>query len=206
MKKILMVVCLTFFLLICSLQPAWAAGTSAKPNLAPYNYLVLNSGPIQVYMDNWGAGYIYDSRRNSWLDIIKPSYGNIQPSYTKVSSTLALIYGHGIAAVYDTQVGDWVVNREVMQQGQYFASFSRSATRRHAAQANDNLALAAGTNWICVYDYGLKRWINYRGPADDSTSELNQNLQLGSNTAKVRVLNGPYAIYLLGRGSWSEQR
>ena len=206
MKKTLLILCLSCFLLACSLQPALAAISSAKPNLVPFDYLMIRKGPIQVYMDNWGAGYVYDSKRNIWLDIIKPAYGNIQPSYTKVSSTMALVYGNGVAAVYDTQVGNWVVNSEVMKTGQYFAGFSRTATRKHAAQLNDGLALAAGTNWICAYDYGLKKWINFQGPADDSTGLLNQNLQLGIGQAKVKVLNGPYVTYTAGKGSWAEQR
>lgn len=206
MKKPALIFCLSVLLLFCSLQPVLAAGTSVKPNLGPYNYLVLNAFTIQVYMDNWGQGYVYDGWRKTWIGIPKPTYGNIQPAYTKATSTMALLYGHGIVAVYDTQVGDWVLNYDVMKQGQYFASFSRTATRLHAAQLNPNLALAAGTNWICAYDYGLKKWFNYRGPADDSTAQLDQNLQLGNNFAKVRVLNGPYAVYNYGRGSWIEQR
>lgn len=206
MKKTLLTLCLSCILMACSLQPALAAISSTKPNLVPFDYLVMKKGPIQVYMDKWGAGYVFDSKRNIWLDIIKPVYGNIQPAYTKVSGTMALIYGNGVAAVYDTQVGNWVINNEVMKNSEYLASFSRSADRTHAAQLNDGLALAAGTNWICAYDYSLKKWVNYKGTADDSASQLNQNMQLGAGTAKVKVLNGPFVSYAAGKATWTEQR
>ena len=206
MKKVLLTLCLSCLLAVCSLQPALAAISTTTPTLVPFDYLVMKKGPIQVYMDKWGAGYVFDSKRNIWLDIIKPVYGNIQPAFTKVSGTMALIYGNGVAAVYDTQVGNWVVNSEVMKTGEYLASFSRSTDRAHAAQLNDGMALVVGTNWICAYDYSLKKWVNYKGQADGSAPQLNQNMQLGADTAKVKVQNGPFVSYAAGKGAWTEQR
>ena len=134
----------------------------------------------------------------------------IHPSFCKTSDTMALMYAFGGLLVYDSSLYTaqnpneaWRLNYEVSQRGEAFASISRSAVVSYIAQVNDALALAAGTNWICVYDPGLHKWVNYKAPVDDSTSELSRNLVLGGNGVRVRVLNGPLCSYSSGSGSWN---
>lgn len=173
-------------------------------------------------MDEWGRGYVQDQNNDAWVRI--PDYSGrrshhatpqditiqIHPSFCKTSDTMALMYAFGGLLVYDSSLYTaqnpnqaWRLNYEVSQRGQAFASISRSAVASYIAQANDALALAAGTNWISVYDLSLHKWVNYKAPVDDSTSELSRNLVLGGNGARVRVLNGPFCTYSLGRGSWN---
>lgn len=93
------------------------------------------------------------------------------------------------------------LNYEVSQRGQAFASISRTRVIHHIAQVNDVLALAAGTNWICIYDPGLHKWVNHQYPVDDSTAQLDSNLVLRGSNAQVKILNGPFCNYTAGTGS-----
>jgi len=191
-------------------------------DLNSYAYRRITDKRVELYMDEWGRGYVHDRNNEAWVRI--PDYSGrrphhatpqnitiqIHPSFCKTSDTMALIYAFGGLLVYDSSLYTaqnpneaWRLNYEVSQRGQVFASISRSAVVSYIAQANDMLALAAGINWICVYDLNLHRWVNYRAAVDDSTSELNRNLVLRGNGAGVRVLNGPFCSYSLGSGSWN---
>ncbi len=176
-------------------------------------------------MDQWGRGYVHDLNNQAWVKI--PDYSGrqshhvlnqdmpitIHPSFCKTSNTMALMYAFGGLMVYDSGMYSaqnpnqaWRLNYEVSQRGQAFASISRSRVINHIAQVNDILALAAGTNWICVYDLSAHKWINRADPVDDSSAELDNNLVLSGNLAKVRVLNGPVCNYTAGTGSWRCER
>lgn len=98
----------------------------------------------------------------------------------------------------------WGISRAWLPQA--FASITRSRVINHIAQVNDALALAAGTNWISVYDFSLHKWINQQNAIDDSSAELDSNLVLAANGARVRVLNGPFCNYTAGSGSWRCER
>lgn len=196
---------------------------SATPgDLSSYTYRRIVDKRVKLYMDEWGRGYVQDQNNDAWVRI--PDYSGrqshhaapqdiriqIHPSFCKTSDTMALMYAFGGLLVYDSTLYTaqdpnqaWRLNYEVSQRGQAFASISRSAVVSYIAQANDLLALAAGTNWLCVYDLGLHKWVNYKAPVDDSTYELSRNLVLGGNGARVRVLNGPFCTYSLGSGSWN---
>jgi hypothetical protein len=122
---------------------------------------------------------------------------------------MALLYAFGGLLVYDSTMYNaqnpnqaWQLNYEVAQRGQAFASITRSRVINHIAQVNDSLALAAGINWISVYDLGLHKWVNYQGAVDDSSAELDQNILLNGASAQVRMLNGPSCGYAAGNGSW----
>jgi len=212
--------------MICSTlrvgTPAVAPPTqSAAPgDLNSYTYRRIVDKRVRLYMDEWGRGYVHDQNNDAWVRI--PDYSGreshhaapqtivqIHPSFCKTSDTMALMYAFGGLLVYDSSLYTaqnpnqaWRLNYEVSQRGDAFASISRSAVINYISQANDALALAAGTNWICVYDLSLHKWINYKAPVDDSTSELSRNLVLGANGARVRVLNGPFCEYTLSSGSW----
>jgi hypothetical protein len=202
--------------------PAVAPTPSVTPgDLSSYTYWRIVDKRVRLYMDAWGRGYVHDQNNDAWVRI--PDYAGrqsdhagpqtilqIHPSFCKTSDTMALMYAFGGLLVYDSSLYTaqnpnqaWRLNYEVSQRGEAFASISRSAVVSHIAQANDVLVLAAGTNWICVYDFGLHKWVNHKAPVDDSTSELNSNLVLGGNGARVRVLNGPFCAYSLGSGSWN---
>lgn len=212
--------------MICSTlrvgTPAIAPPQSAAPaDLNSYNYRRIVDKRVRLYMDEWGRGYVQDQNNDAWVRI--PDYSGrqshhaasqtivqIHPSFCKTSDTMALMYAFGGLLVYDSSLYTaqnpnqaWRLNYEVSQRGDAFASISRSAVINYISQANDALALAAGTNWICVYDLSLHKWINYRAPVDDSTSELSRNLVLAANGARVRVLNGPFCSYTVGSGSWN---
>jgi hypothetical protein len=195
---------------------------SATPSdLGSYTYRRVTGNRVELYMDEWGRGYVHDLNNNAWVRI--PDYsgrpGNhampqniiiqIHPSFSKTSDTMALMYAFGGLLVYDSSLYTaqnpnraWVLNYQVSERGQAFASITRTRVINHISQVNDSLALAAGTNWICVYDISLHKWINYQASVDDSTAELNRNLVLAANGARVKVLNGPFCNYTLGVGSW----
>lgn len=193
----------------------------APSDLGSYTYRRVTGNRVELYMDEWGRGYVHDLNQNAWVRI--PDYSGrpthhpaaqnvvmqIHPSFSKTSDTLALMYAFGGLLVYDSSLYTaqnpnqaWVLNYQVSQRGQAFASITRTRVINHIAQVNDSLALAAGTNWICVYDMNLHKWINYQGCVDDSTAELDRNLLLTGAGARVRVLNGPFCHYALGVGSW----
>lgn len=197
---------------------------AAPGDLNAYSYRQVTGNRIELYLDQWGRGYVHDLNHGAWVRV--PDYSGrqahharlpqvtiqIHPSFCKTSDTMALMYAFGGLLVYDTGLytaqnpnSAWVVNYEVSQRPQAFASISRSAVVNHIAQVNSSLALAAGTNWICVYDQTLHKWINYQAPIDDSTRELDRNLVLANNGAQVKVLNGPFCVYRLGTASWSCQ-
>lgn len=203
-------------------SPPVAPTQSATPDdLNSYTYRRIVDKRVRLYMDEWGRGYVHDQNNDAWVRI--PDYSGrqshhaapqtilqIHPSFCKTSDTMVLMYAFGGLLVYDSSLYTaqnpnqaWRLNYEVSQRGEAFASISRSAVVSYIAQVNDTLALAAGTNWICVYDLSLHKWVNYKAPVDDSTSELNRNLVLGGNGARVRVLNGPFCSYSLGSGSWN---
>ena len=212
---------------VCStLQVGTPAVVPPTPSATPsdlnrYSYRRIIDRRVRLYMDEWGRGYVHDQNNDAWVRI--PDYSGrqshhagpqtmlqIHPSFCKTSDTLAMMYAFGGLLVYDSSLYTaqnpnqaWQLNYEVSQRGQAFASISRSAVVSYISQANDVLALAAGTNWICVYDLSLHKWINYQGPIDDSTFELSRNLVLGGNGARVRVLNGPFCTYTLGSGLWN---
>jgi hypothetical protein len=198
---------------------------SAAPDLSSYTYRQITGNKIELYMDQWGRGYVHDLNNQAWVRI--PDYSGrqshhgaaqdmpitIHPSFCKTSNTMALMYAFGGLLVYDSGMYSaqnpnqaWRVNHEVSQRGQAFASISRSRVINHIAQVNDMLALAAGTNWICVYDLSTHQWINRPDPVDDSSAELDNNLVLSGNTARVRILNGPFCNYSAGSGSWRCER
>jgi hypothetical protein len=213
--------------LVCSTlrvgAPAVAPPQSATPgDLNSYTYRRIVDKRVKLYMDEWGRGYVQDQNNDAWVRI--PDYSGrqshhampqditiqIHPSFCKTSDTMALMYAFGGLLVYDSSLYTaqspnqaWRLNYEVSQRGQAFASISRSAVVSYIAQANDALALAAGTNWLSVYDLSLHKWVNYKAPVDDSTSDLSRNLVLGGTGARVRVLNGPFCTYSLGSGSWN---
>ena len=195
---------------------------SAAPDLSNYTYRRITGNKIELYMDEWGRGYVHDLNNQAWVRI--PDYSGrqshhvtmqdlpitIHPSFCKTSNTMALMYAFGGLMVYDSGMYSaqnpnqaWRLNYEVSQRGQAFASITRSRVINHIAQVNDALAMAAGTNWLCVYDLNLHRWINRQDPVDDSSAELDNNLVLSSNAVRVRVLNGPICNYSAGSGSWS---
>ncbi len=199
--------------------------TAAPGDLNSYSYKRITGNRVELYMDQWGRGYVHDLNNQAWVRI--PDYSGrqshhanlqdlnlqIHPSFCKTSNTMALMYAFGGLLVYDSSLYStqnpneaWKVNYEVSQRGQAFASISRTRVIDHIAQVNDGLGLAAGTNWICIYDQGLHKWINYQAPIDDSTAELDRNLVLAGNTARVRTLNGPFCDYVLGSGSWNCHR
>jgi hypothetical protein len=198
---------------------------AAAPDLSSYTYRRITGHKVELYMDEWGRGYVHDLNNQAWVRI--PDYSGrqshhatmqemtiqIHPSFCKTSDTMALMYAFGGLLVYDSSMYSaqnpnqaWRVNYEVSQRGQAFASITRTRVVNHISQVNDALALAAGTNWICVYDLGLHKWINYQNPIDDSSAELDRNLVLGGNTARVRILNGPFCNYTSGSGSWRCER
>lgn len=198
---------------------------AAAPDLSSYTYRRVTGHRVELYMDQWGRGYVHDLNNSAWVRI--PDYSGrqshhanaqditiqIHPSFCKTSDTMALMYAFGGLLVYDSSLYTaqspnqaWRLNYEVSQRGQAFASISRSRVINHIAQVNDSLALAAGTNWICVYDQSLHKWVNYQAPIDDSSAELDRNLVLAGSGARVRILNGPFCAYNLGSGSWNCQR
>ncbi|MBI4279529.1 MAG: hypothetical protein HY660_13840 [Armatimonadetes bacterium] len=183
---------------------------STRPtNLASYGYRVLTNARINLYMDNWGRGYVFDGNKKLWFRIPEVQVLNrIQPAYAKVSNTMALIYAADIPVVYDTSRPNdspWVYNNEVRSPRNPWYSFSRSRDANWVAQANDNLALAAATNWITVYDYTLHRWVNVERGADDSTGDLPRNFVLTPTTVTAKSLNGPFFVYTLGSGRWTSR-
>lgn len=201
--------------------PTPPAQVSPPGDLGNYTYRRVTGRRVELYMDEWGRGYVHDLNNNAWVRI--PDYSGrgahhssaqeitiqIHPSFCKTSDTMALMYAFGGLLVYDSSLYSaqnpqqaWRLNYEVSQRGQAFASISRTKVVNYISQVNDQLALAAGTNWICVYDLSLHRWINYREPVDDSTAELDQNIVLAAGAAQVRILNGPVCSYGLGTGSW----
>jgi hypothetical protein len=195
--------------------------STTPSDLNSYSYRRIVDKRVRLYMDEWGRGYVHDQNNDAWVRI--PDYSGrqshhagpqtmlqIHPSFCKTSDTMALMYAFGGLLVYDSSLYTapnpnqaWRLNYEVSQRGRAFASISRSAVVSYISQANDVLALAAGTNWISVYDLSLHKWVNYEGPVDDSTSELSRNLVLGGNAARVRILNGPFCTYTLGTGLWN---
>ena len=201
--------------------PPPPAQAAAPVDLGNYAYRRITGRRIELYMDEWGRGYVRDLNNNAWVRI--PDYSGrashhpgaqempiqIHPSFCKTSDTMALMYAFGGLLVYDSGLYSpqnpgqaWRLNYEVSQRGQAFASISRSKVIYHISQVDDQLALAAGTNWICVYDLSLHRWVNYQGAVDDSTAELDQNIVLAAGAARVRILNGPVCSYGVGTGSW----
>ncbi len=194
---------------------------SSAPDTSAFTYRRITGNKIELYMDEWGRGYVHDLNNQAWVRI--PDYSGrqshhamqevpitIHPSFCKTSDTMALMYAFGGLMVYDSAMYSaqnpnqaWRVNSEVSQRGNAFASITRSRVINHISQVNDALALAGGTNWICVYDFNLHKWINHQDPVDDSSAELDNNLVLSGNTARVRVLNGPMCSYAAGSGSWS---
>lgn len=202
--------------------PAVTPPTQATaPDLSSYTYRRVTGNKVELYMDEWGRGYVRDLNNQAWVRI--PDYSGrqshdatqnmtiqIHPSFCKTSDTMALMYAFGGLLVYDSAMYSaqnpnqaWQVNYEVAQRGQAFASITRSRVINHVAQVNNLLALAAGTNWICVYDLSLHKWINHQDPVDDSSAEMDNNLVLRGNAVIVRVLNGPLCGYTSGNGSWS---
>ncbi|HEX6186538.1 MAG TPA: hypothetical protein VFZ40_00545 [Pyrinomonadaceae bacterium] len=194
---------------------------SRPPDLTNYAYRQITGRRIELYMDQWGRGFVHDLNNNAWVRI--PDYSGrashharvqdiriqIHPSFCKTSDTMALMYAFGGLLVYDSSLYTtqdpnqaWRLNYEVSQRGQAFASISRTRVINHIAQVNDVLALAAGTNWICIYDLGLHKWVNYQDPVDDSTAQLDSNLVLSGSNAQVKILNGPFCNYTAGTGSW----
>lgn len=194
---------------------------SRTPDLTNYAYRQIIGRRIELYMDQWGRGFVHDLNNNAWVRI--PDYSGrashhanlqdirlqIHPSFCKTSDTMALMYAFGGLLVYDASLYTaqdpnqaWRLNYEVSQRGQAFASISRSRVINHIAQVNDVLALAAGINWICIYDLGLHKWVNYQGPIDDSSAELDRNLVLSGSNAQIKILNGPFCNYSAGTGSW----
>jgi len=195
---------------------------STAPDLSGYTYRRITGNKIELYMDEWGRGYVHDLNNQAWARI--PDYSGrqshhatmqdmpitIHPSFCKTSDTMALMYAFGGLMVYDSGMYSaqnpnqaWRLNYEVSQRGQVFASITRSRVINHISQVNNILALAAGTNWICVYDLSLHKWINHQDPIDDSSAELDDNLVLSGNAARIRFLNGPICSYRSGSGSWS---
>lgn len=211
---------------ICSTLRVGAAPVAppaqgATPDLSAYNYKQINGSKVELYLDQWGGGYVHDLNHRAWIRI--PDYSGkqshhagaqvspiqIHPSFCKTSNTMALLYAFGGLLVYDSTMYTaqnpnqaWQLNYEVAQRGQAFASITRSRVINHVAQVNDALALAAGTNWISVYDLSLHKWVNYQGAVDDSTAQLDQNIVLKATAAEVRILNGPLCGYSGGAGSW----
>jgi hypothetical protein len=194
---------------------------ATTPDLSGYAYKQITGRNVELYMDQWGRGYVHDLNNRAWVRI--PDYSGrqshhaapqgvaiqIHPSFCKTSNTMALLYAFGGLLVYDSTMYNaqnpnqaWQLNYEVAQRGLAFASITRSRVINHVAQVNDSLALAAGTNWISVYDLGLHKWVNYQGAVDDSSAQLDQNIVLNGGTAQVRILNGPACGYAAGAGSW----
>ena len=194
---------------------------ATTPDLSNYNYKQITGKNVELYMDQWGRGYVHDLNNRAWVRI--PDYSGkqsnhagaqaltiqIHPSFCKTSNTMALMYAFGGLLVYDSKMYTtqnpnqaWQIDYEVSQRGQVFASITRSRVINHIAQVNDSLALATGTNWLSVYDFGLHKWVNYQGTVDDSSAELDQNIVLNASTAQVRTLNGPVCVYSVGSGSW----
>jgi hypothetical protein len=167
------------------------------PDLQKYQYRVIKDGAIEVYMDRWGLGYVYDTNLRSWTQIPDLNNKN-QPAYTDASDTMVLIYGWNEVSVYDTDTGEF--STISLHRGRTFAPFTRTETREYAAQCNDDLAMAAGTAWNAVYDRSLHRWFYLSGGADDSTDYLDENLVLSGNQASIKVLNDAFYIYELGKG------
>ena len=201
--------------------PATSGQASTPGDLNNYTYRRLTGTRVELYMDQSGLGYVHDLNNSAWVRI--PDFSGrqshhpasqdiiiqIHPSFCKTSDTMALMYAFGGLLVYDSSLYTaqnphqaWRLNYQVSQRGQAFASISRTKVMSYIAQVNDQLALAAGTNWISIYDRSLQKWINYQAPVDDSTAELSRNLVLGGNSARVKVLNGPFCTYALGSGSW----
>lgn len=153
---------------------------------------------IQMNMDTYGRGYLYDGNRDKWVKI--PDIVNIQPSYSKTSNTMGLLYAFRQATVYDTSSQTWVPFTG--EFGVNFTSFTRSKAAPFATQANDNLVLACGLNITAVYDYQLHKWIAVLAGADDSTDQLMVNMVLTPQFAKFKQLNGPMYQYNRGSGQW----
>jgi hypothetical protein len=160
-------------------------------DLAKYDYHALEGKDMKVYMDRWGEGYVYDSKREEWIPI--PDMLWIQPAFTKASDTMVLFYGINDAAVYDSEKGEFF--HVGIHQGRRFSTFTRSEMRRFAAQCNDRLALAVGLQWSAVYDLSLHKWIYLSGGADDDFRERNQNMVIASDTAIIKVLNDTFYAY-----------
>lgn len=201
--------------------PATPPAQSRTPDLTNYAYRQITGRRIELYMDQWGRGFVHDLNNAAWVRI--PDYSGrashhaslqdiplqIHPSFCKTSDTMALMYAFGGLLVYDSSLYTaqnpnqaWRLNYEVSRRGQAFASISRSRVINHIAQVNDVLALAAGTNWICIYDLALHQWVNYQGPIDDSSTELDRNLVLSGSNAQIKILNGPFCNYSAATGSW----
>lgn len=204
--------------------PAVAPPQATTPDLNPYTYRRITGSKVELYMDDFGRGYVHDLNNQAWVRI--PDYSGrqshhviqdmpitIHPSFCKTSDTMALMYAFGGLMVYDSAMYSaqnpnqaWRLNYEVSQRGSAFASITRSRVVNHISQVNGTLALAAGTNWICVYDIAMHKWVNYQAPVDDSSAELDKNLVLSGNTARVRTLNGPFCNFAVGSGSWRCER
>ena len=205
--------CLAMASLLCLSFIVTRAGTpqSSQPtDLSRYSYRRVTNTAVELYMNQWGAGYLHDTKNNAWLVIPTTPNISIQPAYCKTSNTMALIYGGRGLFVYDSALYQatnpgraWVSN--ISDNGVGFYSFSRSATANYAAQLNDNMAMAAGTVWIAVYDRSLRRWINHQGSADDSTASLSQYMVLTINSARIKILNGPFCNHAFGATTWQCQ-
>jgi hypothetical protein len=181
-----------------SLPTSGSADLEAPPSdLQKYQYRVIKDGAIEVYMDRWGLGYVYDTNLRSWTQIPDLNNKN-QPAYADASDTMVLIYGWNEVSVYDTDTGEF--STISFHRGRTFAPFTRTETREYAAQCNDDLAMAAGTAWNAVYDRSLHRWFYLSGGADDTTEYLDENLVLSGNQASIKVLNDAFYIYKLGTG------
>jgi hypothetical protein len=195
--------------------------TAPPSDLNSYTFKQITGRKIELYMDQWGRGYVHDLNNRAWVRI--PDYAGkqshhasmqavviqIHPSFCKTSDTMALMYAFGGLLVYDSSMYTaqnpnqaWQLDNEVSQRGQAFASITRSRVINHIAQVNDQLALATGINWISVYDLSLHKWVNHQGAVDDSTAQLDQNIVLNAISAQVRILNGPLCGYTPGSGSW----
>lgn len=201
--------------------PVAPPAEAAAPDLSNYNYKQITGRSVELYMDQWGRGYVHDLNNRAWVRI--PDYSGrqshhalgqstaiqIHPSFCKTSNTMALMYAFGGLLVYDSSMYSpqnpnqaWRLNYEVSQTGQAFASITRSRVINHISQVNDSLAMAVGLNWLSIYDLTLHKWVNHQGAVDDSTAQLDGNIVLGAVTARVRILNGPFCGYSAGDGSW----
>lgn len=193
-------------LFVAALVIAACAQLTMKPSdLSNYNYRILDTCRIKLYLDSFGRGWLQDADKDMWFQV--PQVSGVEPDYCRTSNSLALVYALYGAAVFDATLpsqNPWIENREVSQSGQGFGGFSRSSAVGNAAQCNDNLALAVGANWFCVYDRMLHRWVNAPAPADTSTGDMRFNIQLTSSGALVQSWNGPAYSYALGSGMWTK--
>jgi hypothetical protein len=98
-----------------------------------------------------------------------------------------------------------VVDRRLdREKDRPMTTITRTRVNGYVNQVNDQFALAAGLHSIAVYDYSKHRWIEKKpAGSDDSTDSLPRNFVLTSTQVKVRILNGPFAVYTSATG-WSE--